>query len=233
MAKYGIRLRKINMQALETLEISTGDSANASIIWLHGLGADGHDFADAVTALQLLNVRFILPHAPHRPVTINGGYIMRAWYDLFGLEINSPQDENGIRETQMQIEALIAQEQQRGIAAERIILAGFSQGGAIALHAALRQPQRLAGVLALSTYLPLKPLLAAEKHAANRDLPIFMAHGTFDSVISLEVCEMSVKLLQQQGYPVFWHEYPMAHSVCAKELADIRDFVCDVLSLDQ
>ncbi|MEO8417499.1 MAG: alpha/beta fold hydrolase, partial [Methylophilaceae bacterium] len=150
-----------------------------------------------------------------------------------GLEINSPQDENGIRETQVQIEALIAQEQQRGIAAERIILAGFSQGGAIALHTALRYPQRLAGVLALSTYLPLKPLLAAEKHAANRDLPIFMAHGTFDSVISLEVCEMSVKLLQQQGYPVFWHEYPMAHSVCAKELADIRDFVCDVLSLDQ
>ncbi len=233
MAKYGIRPRKIIMQALETLEISTGHSANASIIWLHGLGADGHDFADAVTALQLPNVRFILPHAPHRPVTVNGGYIMRAWYDLSGLEINSPQDENGIRETQVQIEALIAQEQQRGIAAERIILAGFSQGGAIALHTALRYPQRLAGVLALSTYLPLKPLLAAEKHAANRDLPIFMAHGTFDSVISLEVCEMSVKLLQQQGYPVFWHEYPMAHSVCAKELADIRDFVCDVLSLDQ
>lgn len=233
MAKYGIRLRKIIMQALETLEISPDGSANASIIWLHGLGADGHDFADAVKALQLPNVRFILPHAPHRPVTINGGYIMRAWYDLYGLEINSTQDENGIRKTQMLIEALIAQEQQRGIAAERIILAGFSQGGAIALHTALRYPQRLAGVLALSTYLPLKPLLAAEKHAANRDLPIFMAHGTFDSVISLEVCELSVKLLQQQGYPVAWHEYPMAHSVCAKELADIHGFVCDVLSLDQ
>ena len=233
MAKYGIRIRKIIMQALETLEISTSSSVNASIIWLHGLGADGHDFADAVEALQLPNVRFILPHAPHRPVTINGGYVMRAWYDLFGLEINSPQDESGIRETQVLIDSLIAQEQQRGIVAERIILAGFSQGGAIALHTALRYPQRLAGVLALSTYLPLKPLLAAEKHAANRDLPIFMAHGTFDNVISLEVCEVSVKLLQQQGYPVSWHEYPMAHSVCAEDLADIRDFVCDALSLDQ
>lgn len=231
MAKCGIRLRKIIMQALATLEVSTSDSVNASIIWLHGLGADGHDFADAVEALQLPNVRFILPHAPHRPVTINDGYVMRAWYDLFGLGIDSPQDESGIRESQALIESLIAQEQQRGIAAERIVLAGFSQGGAIALHTALRYPQRLAGVLALSTYLPLKPLLAIEKHAANRDLPIFMAHGTFDNVISLEVCEVSVNLLRQQGYPVAWHEYSMAHSVCAEELADIRDFVCDILRL--
>lgn len=221
------------MQALATLEISTSDSVTASIIWLHGLGADGHDFADAIEALQLPNVRFILPHAPHRPVTISGGYVMRAWYDLFGLGIDSPQDENGIRESQALIESLIAQEQQRGIATERIILAGFSQGGAIALHTALRYPQRLAGILALSTYLPLKPLLAIEKHAANRDLPIFMAHGTFDNVISLEVCEVSVNLLRQQGYPVAWHEYSMAHSVCAEELADLRDFVCDILSLDQ
>jgi phospholipase/carboxylesterase len=233
MAKYSIGLRKIVMQALATLEISTSDSVDASIIWLHGLGADGHDFADVVEALQLPKVRFILPHAPHRPVTISGGYVMRAWYDLFGLGIDSPQDENGIRETQRLIESLIAQEQQRGIAAERIILAGFSQGGAIALHTALRYPQRLAGVLALSTYLPLKPLLAIEKHEANRDLPIFMAHGTFDNVISLEVCEVSANLLRQQGYPVAWHEYPMAHSVCVEELADIRNFVCDILSLDQ
>lgn len=231
MAKCGIRLRKIIMQALATLEVSTSDSVNASIIWLHGLGADGHDFADAAAALQLPNVRFILPHAPHRPVTINDGYVMRAWYDLFGLGIDSPQDESGIRESQALIESLIAQEQQRGIAAERIVLAGFSQGGAIALHTALRYPQRLAGVLALSTYLPLKPLLAIEKHAANRDLPIFMAHGTFDNVISLEVCEVSVNLLRKQGYPVAWHEYPMAHSVCAEELADIRDFVCDIFRL--
>ena len=219
------------MQALETLEISSGSgsSSNASVIWLHGLGADGHDFAPVVEALQLPNVRFILPHAPPRPITLNGGYVMRAWYDIFGLEINSRQDENGIREAQALIEGLIAQEQQRGIAPERIVLAGFSQGGAIALHTALRHPQRLAGVLALSTYLPLKPTLTAEAHPANRDLPIFMAHGSFDEIISLDTCKVSADLLIQHGYPLTWHEYPMAHSVCADVISAIRNFLCAVL----
>ncbi|HZV97515.1 MAG TPA: alpha/beta fold hydrolase [Methylophilaceae bacterium] len=221
------------MQPLETLEISTRNRVNASVILMHGLGADGHDFASLAEELQLPNLRFIFPHAAHRPVTINGGYEMRAWYDLFGLQSDSPQDEAGIRQTQVQIEALITREEQRGIAAERIILAGFSQGGAIALHTAVRYPKRLAGVLALSTYLPLKILLENETHPANRRLlPIFMAHGTFDSIITLEIAKASADVLAQKGYPVDWHEYPMAHSVCAQELADMRRFICRVLTLD-
>lgn len=218
------------MALLQTLEISTGDNITASVIWLHGLGASGHDFEPVVEQLQLPHIRFILPHAPDRPVSINGGYVMPAWYDLLGLEIDSQQDEAGIRATQRDIEALIAREQQRGIAPERIAIAGFSQGGAIALHTALRYPQRLAGVLALSTYLPLKPLLAAEKHPANEQLPIFIGHGTFDTVISLDVCQISVSLLKKQGYSVDWHEYPMAHSVCMEEIADIRGFLCRILA---
>lgn len=220
------------MQALETLEISADNNINASVIWLHGLGADGHDFASFVEELRLPNVRFILPHAPHRPVSINGGYVMRAWYDIFGLEINSPQDENGIRTSEKQIESLIAIEQERGIPPERIVLAGFSQGGAIALHTGLRYSQRLAGIMALSTYLPLRPSLAAEISFCNRDLPIFMAHGTFDNVIRLEVGQASRDLLKQYDYSLEWHEYPMTHSVCIEELVDIRKFLCDILNLD-
>lgn len=218
------------MALLPALEIATGENITASVIWLHGLGASGHDFAPVAEQLQLPHIRFILPHAPERPVSINGGYVMPAWYDLLGLEIDSPQDETGIRTAQQDIQALIAREQQRGIAAERIVLAGFSQGGAIALHTALRHSQRLAGVLALSTYLPLKPLLAAEKHNANEKLPIFIGHGTFDTVISLEVCRISANLLEQHGYAVEWHEYAMAHSVCLEEIADIHDFLSQVLA---
>ncbi|HEX5538325.1 MAG TPA: alpha/beta fold hydrolase [Methylophilaceae bacterium] len=218
------------MTLLETLEIATGNNITASVIWLHGLGANGHDFVPVVEQLKLPNIRFILPHAPQRPVSINGGYVMPAWYDLFGLEIDSPQDETGIRATQQSIKALITQERQRGIAAERIILAGFSQGGAIALHTALRYPQRLAGVLALSTYLPLKPLLATEKSVANAGLPIFIGHGTFDTVISPEVCQISANLLSKHGYAVEWHQYAMAHSVCMEEVDDIRDFLIRVLA---
>jgi len=218
------------MALLKTLEFSTGDNISASVIWLHGLGANGHDFIPVVEQLQLPNIRYILPHAPQQPVSINSGYVMPAWYDLFGLEIDSPQDEAGIRATQQSIEALIAQERQRGIAAERIILAGFSQGGAIALHTALRYPQRLAGVLALSTYLPLKPLLKTEKSVANAGLPIFIGHGTLDTVISLEVCQISASLLDQHGYTVEWHQYAMAHSVCMEEIDDIRDFLKRVLT---
>lgn len=220
------------MQTLETLEITSGGNINAAVIWLHGLGADGHDFSGLVEELQLPGVRFILPHAPHRPVTINGGYMMRAWYDIFGLGIGTVQDETGIRASQAQIENLIATEQQRDIKSERIVLAGFSQGGAIALHTGLRHPRRLAGILALSTYLPLRPALASEMDPANLDLPIFMAHGTFDNVISLDISQTSADMLKQHGYPLQWHEYPMAHSVCLEELADIRKFLCDILSLD-
>jgi len=220
------------MLKLKTLEINNSADVTASIIWLHGLGADGHDFAPLAEMLQLAEVRFILPHAPLRPVTINGGFVMPAWYDLYGLEIGSRQDEAGIRQAQGMIEALVVQEQQRGIATNRILLAGFSQGGAIALHTALRYPQRLAGVLALSTYLPLKTSLAQEASAANRNLPIFMAHGTFDTVISLDVSRGSADLMIRQGYPLSWHEYPMAHSVCEAEITDIREFLCQLLSLE-
>ena len=178
------------------LELITNSNANkidASIIWLHGLGADGYDFEPIVQQLlqqpNLPNVRFILPHAPEMAVTRNNGYMMPAWYDIYGVTGNSKEDEAGIKTSQNYINALIQKELDKGIASERIVLAGFSQGGAIALHTALRYPQRLAGVLALSTYLPLKSTLAAEAHPANADIPIFMAHGTFDNVISLEMCQ--------------------------------------------
>lgn len=217
------------MQPLETLEICASQNPAGSVIWLHGLGADGYDFEPVVQELDLPELRFILPHAPYRPVTLNSGYEMRAWYDIYGLDAGSPQDEAGIRLTQLQIETLIDHERARGIPAERIVLAGFSQGGAVALHTALRQPQRLAGVMGLSTYLPLKNSLASEADPANADLPVFLAHGTYDNVITLALAEGSALLLRQLGYPVNWHEYPMAHSVCVEEIDDIRDFLRTVL----
>lgn len=217
------------MQPLDTLEISADNAISASVIWLHGLGADGHDFAPVVQQLALPHIRFILPHAPMRPVTLNGGYTMPAWYDIFGLETGSQEDEDGIRASQAQIEALIAREHERGIPAGRIVLAGFSQGGAIALHTALRHPEPLAGVLALSTYLPLKTRLPSEAHPANQHLPVFMAHGTFDNVIDIGVCQISLNWLKQHNYAVTWREYPMVHSVCAEEIADIHNFLCTVL----
>lgn len=211
------------------IEILHGETANASVIWLHGLGADGNDFVSVVELLDLPNVRFILPHAPFRKITLNNGYEMRAWYDLYGLAAGSPQDAVGIAASQAYIESLIANEQARGIPSDRIVLAGFSQGGAIALHAGLRQQQALAGILALSTYLPLKANLPAEKSIANQATPIFMAHGTFDEVISLNSCRDSLSALQAQQYQVDWHEYPMAHSVCLQEIDDIRSFLLRVL----
>ena len=217
------------MQALETLEISASENPFGSVIWLHGLGADGYDFEPVVQELDLPELRFILPHAPYRPVTLNNGYQMRAWYDIYGLDAGSPQDDAGIRATQRQIEALISSELARGIPAERLVLAGFSQGGAVALHTALRHPQRLAGVMGLSTYLPLKNSLASEATPANADLPVFMAHGTYDDIITLALAESSAALMSELGYPISWHEYPMAHSVCMEEIDDIRDFLRTVL----
>ena len=212
------------------IEISQSKSPSASVIWLHGLGADGNDFVSIVEILNLSHIRFILPHAPYRKVTINNGYEMRAWYDLLGLNIGSPQDEAGIREAQAYVESLIVQEVSRGIAHNKILLAGFSQGGAIALHTTVRQDQALAGVLALSTYLPLKPLLAVEKSPANQNTPIFMAHGTYDDVISLATCRVSLEALQAQQYLVEWHEYAIAHSVCMEEVDDIRAFLSHTLA---
>lgn len=225
------------MKYQEPLEIihpvpTVTSKINASVIWLHGLGADGHDFAPIAEQLNLPNIRFILPHAPSMPVTINNGYMMPAWYDLYGLTPGSQEDEEGIRKSQNYINSLIKIEIDKGISPSRIVLAGFSQGGAIALHTALRYPQKLAGVLALSTYLPLKSKLDTEVQLANADTPIFMAHGIYDDVISLETSKVSLNLLQNRQIPVIWHQYGMAHSVCIEEIDDIRNFLQQVLQQD-
>jgi len=209
---------------------------HASVIWLHGLGADGYDFEPIVKQLlrpdALPNVRFILPHAPDMAVTRNNGYIMPAWYDVYGVIPVQQEDEAGIQASQRYIDTLIQTEIDRGISSDRIVLAGFSQGGAIALHTALRYPHKLAGVLALSTYLPLHSKLSTEAHPANKNTPIFMAHGVFDDVISLDMSKLSRNLLQDSQYLVNWHEYRMAHSVCTEEIADIEQFLKQFLSQD-
>jgi phospholipase/carboxylesterase len=215
---------------LSAIETCTADQPDASILWLHGLGADGSDFAPIVQELALpLAVRFVFPHAPSMPVTVNGGYEMPAWYDIYSQDIAGVQDEAGIRRSQSMLDALIEREKSRGIRTQRIVLAGFSQGGAIALQTALRHPERLAGVMALSTYLPLHGSLDKESSSANRDLPLFMAHGRYDTVIPRQAAELSRNHLELAGYPVEWHEYPMMHSVCAEEIGDIRRFLVQVL----
>jgi phospholipase/carboxylesterase len=211
-------------ELLETLEVETAPSPRAAAIWMHGLGADGHDFVDIVPALRLPpapGVRFVFPHAPMRPVTINQGMVMRAWYDVSGDAGARREDEAGVRASQRQIEALIARETARGVPAGRIVLAGFSQGGAMALQTGLRHPERLAGVMALSCFLPLAGALAAEASAANRDVPIFMAHGTHDPLIPLARARHAHRLLTGLGYPVEWHEYPIPHAVSDAEIRDI------------
>ncbi len=213
------------MALLDFIELAAAEPIHNTVILLHGLGADGHDFAPIVQELALANTRFILPHAPSIPVTVNQGYVMPAWYDIYGFGADFKQDAVGIQATQHAINALIANEIQRGIPSEHITLAGFSQGGAIALHTALRHPQPLASVLALSTYLPLADTLASEASAANRQIPIYMAHGTADNVISLERCHASARALEQQGYQVNLHEYAMPHSVSMEEIQDIRAFL--------
>ena len=212
---------------MQAVEINTGPNPQASVIWLHGLGADGHDFEPIVPELELAApVRFVFPHAPVRPVTLNQGMRMRAWYDILQLG-GGPEDEAGIRASQKLLEAMIAEEKKRGM--RSIVLAGFSQGGAIVLQTALRHAERLAGVLALSTYLPLAATLEAERSQQNRDLPIFMAHGQYDDIIPLARGEQSCRILERLGYPVQWHVYPMPHSVCPEEIAHISAFLRSVL----
>lgn len=201
------------------------------MIWLHGLGADGHDFEPLVPMLGLprrLAVRFVFPHAPERPVTINTGMRMRAWYDIVRLGAGAEEDSAGIRESQAQLEGLIARERERGIESRRIVLAGFSQGGAIALHTGLRHPERLAGILALSTYLPLAGTLEAERSAASAEVPVFMAHGLHDEMIGIERALASRDALEALGYAVAWHEYPMAHAVCEEEVTAIAGWLVRV-----
>ena len=221
---------------LETIEIETDSNPAASVIWLHGLGADGNDFVPVVQELGLSQappIRFIFPHAPMQPVTINNGYVMRAWYDVsYGdLEGKSRQaDEQGVRASQTAIGELIEREADRGISNENIVLAGFSQGGAIALQTGLRYPRPLAGVLALSTYLPLAESFAQEAAPANAKTPVFMAHGAQDPVVPYAMGSKSKELLGKMGYSVEWHEYPMQHSVCLEEIQDIGAWLKRVLA---
>jgi phospholipase/carboxylesterase len=217
---------------LETIEVETAAKPNAAVIWLHGLGADGHDFEPIVPEIVGRGERawrFVFPHAPVRPVTINGGMSMRAWYDIKGLDRQAAEDAAGFRDTDVQVRELIAREVKRGIAAHRIVLAGFSQGGAVSLYTSVRFAETLAGVMALSCYLPRQSSFIAERAAANNATPIFMAHGQGDPVIALGLGVQSRNFLKAQGYAVEWHEYPMAHAVCAAEIADIREFLFRVL----
>ena len=223
-------------QLLETIEIESTPNPTAAVIWMHGLGADGNDFVPIVNELDLTGapaIRFVFPHAPMRPVTINNGHVMRAWYDVaFGdLEGHSRKaDEKGVRESQAQIGALVARENSRGIATGKIVLAGFSQGGAVALQTGLRYAETLAGIMALSTYLPLAESFAKEATPANARTPVFMAHGTHDPVVQYAMGKTSHERLQQAGYAVEWHEYPMQHSVCLEEIADVGRWLRQVLS---
>ncbi|MFC4278903.1 alpha/beta hydrolase [Achromobacter aloeverae] len=218
---------------LDCIELQTGPQPTHAVIWMHGLGADGNDFVPIVPELRLPAtpaVRFVFPNAPVQPVTINGGMAMRAWYDIFNRDLVRREDAPGIQRSEAAIRALIARENARGIPTSRIVLAGFSQGCAMTLHTGLRLPEKLAGMVALSGYLPLLDLAAAERHQANRDTPIFMAHGTYDPVVELPRATASRDQLQSLGYDVRWHDYPMPHSVCAQEVADIAAFLREILA---
>jgi phospholipase/carboxylesterase len=217
---------------LETIEVETGPKPTAAVIWLHGLGADAHDFEPVVPQLVSRaerSWRFVFPNAPVRPVTLNGGMPMRAWYDIKGLDRKAVEDIDGFRDTDEQIRALIANEVGRGVPTHRIVLAGFSQGGAVSLYTVPRLKETLAGVMALSCYLPREGAFFAERQEANNATPIFMAHGRADATLPVAMGAASRDFLQAQGYKVEWHEYPMAHAVCPAEIADIREFLFRVL----
>jgi len=219
--------------SLQVLEAQTGENPVATVLILHGLGADGRDFLPVAEQLDLSSVgpvRFIFPNAPVMPVTINGGYQMPAWYDILGADLTQRQDEAGLRHSQLAIDALIEREKSRGIASHRIVLAGFSQGCAMTLMTGLRHRDRLAGLLCMSGYLPLADKTAAERSSANQDVPIFMAHGTHDPVVLLPRATASRDHLQSLGYSVQWHEYAMEHSLCQEEIQDIEDWLRRVLA---
>lgn len=213
---------------LPSVEIETAADPRHAVIWLHGLGADGHDFEPLVPELVAPDwpaLRFVFPHAPQRAVTINNGMHMRAWYDIAGADLASRQDEGGVRESIAQVEALIARENGRGVPSDNIVLAGFSQGGAIALAAGLRHAQRLAGIIALSTYLPIHESTTQERAPANADVPLFMAHGSADPVVPMQLGTFSRDHLIALGYKVDWHSYPMGHQLCAPQVVDLREWI--------
>ena len=217
-------------ELLETVEIETTPAPRASVVWLHGLGADGNDFVPIVPELRLpFAVRFVFPHAPMRAVTINNGAVMRAWYDVRGVGGERREDGDGVRASQAQVEALIAHQTARGIGAKQLVLAGFSQGGAMALHTGLRHAERLAGIMALSCFLPLADTLAKEAAPANRDVPIFFAHGLHDPLIPMARARAARDTLEALGWRLEWHEYPMPHSVCAQEVGHIAQWLTKVL----
>lgn len=218
-------------ELLQAVEIETRPKPTHAVIWLHGLGADGNDFAPVVPELKLpaFGVRFVFPHAPMQPVSINGGFVMRAWYDIAGQDLDRRPDEKGIRQSAAMIEKLIEHEIQRSIPAHRIVLAGFSQGGVMALHSGLRHANRLAGIMSLSAYLPLSETLEKERHASNHGVPVFVAHGTTDNVVPMKLGTAARERLSALGYAVEWHQYPMPHSVCPEEIADIGVWLRRVL----
>jgi len=216
----------------EAVEIETGANPSGAVIWLHGLGADGHDFEPIVPELVRPGeraLRFVFPHAPIRPVTLNGGYAMRAWYDIVSLERRGPEDETGIRASQALVETLIRRENERGIPSERIVLAGFSQGGAMALVTGTRYPHKLAGIMGLSCYMLLAERFASERAAANQSTPIFLAHGLQDPIVAPLLGEHARAWLEAAGYAVEWHTYAIPHSVCPQEVTDIAAWLRRVL----
>jgi len=220
-------------ELLENIEIDTAPNPTVAIIWMHGLGADGNDFVPMVRELDLAGlppIRFVFPHADQIPVTVNGGYVMRAWYDITNADLVRREDEAGLRRSQLQVEALIAREKARGIQADRIILAGFSQGCAMTLQTGLRHPEKLAGLMCLSGYLPLSATVAAERTEESLDTPILMVHGSSDGVIPIARAEQSRDLLESMGYQVEWHAYPMQHSLCQQEVVDVSAWLKKVLN---
>jgi phospholipase/carboxylesterase len=222
----------LGLKALETVTVETGPNPTFTIIWMHGLGADGHDFEPLVPELldkSMPTLRFVFPHAPVRPVTINNGYEMRAWYDIIGIDQRSAEDFAGIKSSADGIAALISREHDRGIPATRIALAGFSQGGAMALHVGTRHPDKLAGIIGLSCYLPLSRELPTSRAAANQSTPLFLAHGTQDPVVPYGLGDESRRLLEASGYAIEWHAYPMPHSLCEPEVADLRAFLRKII----
>jgi phospholipase/carboxylesterase len=216
---------------LTAIEIEPPGATRSAIIWMHGLGADGNDFRPIVPELHLppeLGIRFVFPNAPIRSVTINAGMQMRAWYDILSIDLPREEDDTGIRDSERLIQNLIRRENERGIPTARIMLAGFSQGGAMALHTGLRYPERLRGILALSCYVPLAKTLEGERHPANQDIPVFLSHGQLDPVIPVRYGRASLELLKSLGYRPDWHEYPMGHEVCWEEIQDIGGWIKEV-----
>lgn len=223
----------MSLNTLESIEIETGPNPERAVIWLHGLGADGNDFAPVVPEFRLQDfpaIRFIFPHAPVQPVTINNGMSMRAWYDIFTPDLVRREDEIGLKRSESAVRALIAQENVRGISTDKIVLAGFSQGCALTLQTGLRLDEKLAGMVGLSGYLPLLDKAATERHPANQDTPIFLGHGTMDPVVAIERGEASRDLLINLGHNVTWNTYPMPHSVCIEEINDVAQFLREVLA---